>query len=259
MNLQGMAGTERAGGLVTADLPLGISGVTPRLPMAAAATRPAPALTSGPSPLEGDLPPQQDALALARLVRRVEHWRLFPELSAEARYIDIETTGLAATDPITLVGVSDGHGTVVLVRGQNLSGRALGALLADARLLVTFNGTTFDLPHLRAAFPGLPWDLPHFDLAFEGRQVGLGGGLKAIEAALGRRRPRGLTGVSGPEAARLWRSHEAGDPHALRKLVRYCRADVEALVELAPRIHDRLAKAARAHGTSTSGIILPPS
>lgn len=255
MNLQGMAGTERAGGLVTADLPLGVSGVTPRLPV------PAPTLASGPAarPLEGDLPPQQDALALARLVRRVEHWRLFPELSAEARYIDIETTGLAPTDPITLVGVSDGHGTMVLVRGQSLCARALAALLHDARLLVTFNGTTFDLPRLRTAFPGLPWDLPHFDLAFEGRQVGLGGGLKAIEAALGRRRPRGLTGVSGPEAARLWRSHEAGDPHALRKLVRYCRADVEALVELAPRIHDRLAKAAKARGTSTSGIILPPS
>src|SRR4051812_1652638 len=122
---------------VAAVLP---SGPTPR-PMHPS-TEPATRL------LHGDLPPQQDAPAPPRPVRRVGPWRPFPEPSAEARYVDIETTGLAPSDPITLVGVSDGHGTLVLVRGQSLSARALGALLADARLLVTFNGTTFDLPRL---------------------------------------------------------------------------------------------------------------
>jgi uncharacterized protein len=216
---------------------------------------PRPGSGAEPRPIDegqGDLPPQSDALALGRLVRRVEHWRLFPELQAEARYIDIETTGLAPTDPITVVGVSDGHGTTVLVRGRGLSARALREVLADARLLVTFNGTTFDLPRLRASFPHLPWDLPHFDLALEGRQVGLSGGLKAIEATLGRRRPRGLQGITGAAAAALWRDHEAGDEEALRRLVRYCRADVESLVALAPAIHARLAAAGQA-----PGIILP--
>lgn len=186
------------------------------------------------------LPPQADALTLGRLVRRVEQWRLFRELREEARYIDIETTGLEPQDLITVVGVSDGHSTCVLVRDRGLTARALRSALADARLLVTFNGTGFDLPRLRAAFPGLPWDLPHFDLAIEGRAVGLSGGLKVVEHALGVVRPRDLQGVSGLEAARLWRAHQAGDPEAVRRLVRYCRADVEGLVALAPKIYARL-------------------
>lgn len=191
--------------------------------------------------VDGALPPQRHALTLGRLVGRLEHWRLFPELRSEARYIDIETTGLDPRDPITMVGVSDGHATCVLVRGRGLNARALRELLTDARLLVTWNGASFDLPRLRASFPGLPWDLPHFDLAVAGRQVGLGGGLKAVERALGLVRPRDLQGVTGLEAASLWRDHVAGDEAALRRLIRYCRADVESLVALAPRLHRRLA------------------
>lgn len=191
----------------------------------------------------GPLPPQVHALALGRLVSPREHWRLFPELRSEARYIDIETTGLDPRDPITVVGVSDGHATCVLVRDRGLTPRALREVLADARLLVTWNGGGFDLPRLRASFPGLPWDLPHFDLAVAGRQVGLGGGLKAVERAVGITRPRDLQGVNGLEAARLWQDHVAGDEAALRRLVRYCRADVESLVSLAPRLHRRLADA----------------
>ncbi|MBX3468776.1 MAG: ribonuclease H-like domain-containing protein [Planctomycetes bacterium] len=193
---------------------------------------------------EDGVPPLAHARALGRLVRRHEHWRLFPELRRAARYLDIETTGLDPRDPITVVGVSDGRTTCVLVRGLGLSTRALAGVLADARLLVTFNGTGFDLPRLQASFPGLPWDLPHFDLAVEGRQVGLGGGLKAVERTLGHVRPRELQGLGGLEAARLWRAYQGGDAAALRRLVRYCRADVEALVALAPRIHARLSRAA---------------
>lgn len=187
------------------------------------------------------LPPQIHALALGRLVSPRDHWRLFPELRAEARYIDIETTGLDPADPITVVGVSDGHSTCVLVRGRSLTARALREVLADARLLVTWNGGGFDLPRLRRSFPGLPWDLPHFDLAVAGRLVGLGGGLKAVERAVGITRPRDSQDVTGLEAARLWQAHVAGDEGALRRLVRYCRADVESLVALAPRLHARLA------------------
>lgn len=201
----------------------------------AAAPR-SPAADDLPAPL----PPQVHALTLGRLVSPREHWRLFPELRSEARYIDIETTGLDPRDPITLVGVSDGHATCVLVRDRGLTARALREVLADARLLVTWNGGGFDLPRLRASFPGLPWDLPHFDLAVAGRQVGLGGGLKAVERAVGITRPRDLQGVGGLEATRLWQDHVAGDEGALRRLVRYCRADVESLVALAPRLHRRL-------------------
>ena len=110
-------------------------------------------------------PDQAQAASLARMVTAFEHWRLFPDLRGGARFVDIETGGLDEADPITLVGISDGHHVTVLVRGRDLTRRRLADELVDAKLLVTFNGAAFDLPRLRAAFPGLPWDLPHFDLA----------------------------------------------------------------------------------------------
>jgi uncharacterized protein YprB with RNaseH-like and TPR domain len=158
------------------------------------------------------------------------------------RFIDIETLGLAPEDPITAVGISDGHASTVLVRGKDMTRERLARLLDGAGLFVTFNGISFDVPRLRRAFPGLPWDLPHFDLAVEGRRLGLKGGLKKVERRLGYTRPRDLRGVDGPGAIRLWREHCRGNPRSLRRLVRYCAADVEALVHLAERIYGRLAK-----------------
>lgn len=189
-------------------------------------------------------PPQpEEALTLARLLRPSEHWRLYPDLREGARFIDIETLGLAPTDPITLVGISDGYFSTVLVRGRDLTRERLWEALADARLLVTFCGAMFDLPRLRAAFPGLPaWDLPHLDLAVLGRRVGLRGGLKAVERALGRRRPQGLRELAGVDAIRLWEAYQAGDRAALTRLTQYCRADTEALQAIAPRIYERLAE-----------------
>ncbi len=57
--------------------------------------------------------------------------------------------------------------------------------LAGCKLLVSYFGTAFDVPFLRASFPGLDWDLPHFDLCFAGRRLGLTGGLKTVERTLG--------------------------------------------------------------------------
>ncbi len=186
-------------------------------------------------------PGRCDAVALAKLVPPVDHWRLFGDLEGSARFLDIETVGLQLTDPITLVGISDGYFSTVLVRGRDLNRERLWEALAGARLLVTFNGAAFDLPRLRRAFPGLPaWDLPHFDLAILGRRVGLRGGLKAVERALGRERPPELEAVDGAEAVRLWEAYQAGDRAALTQLTHYCRADTEALQALAPRIYQRL-------------------
>ncbi|MBL4845798.1 MAG: ribonuclease H-like domain-containing protein [Planctomycetes bacterium] len=187
------------------------------------------------------IPPFDDALALARLVRPGEQWRLYCELRDSARYLDIETLGLDLEDDITMVGISDGMLTTVLVEGRDLSARRLAEELAGARLLVTFAGANFDIPRLRRAFPTLPWDLPHLDLAIAGRHVGLRGGLKKVERALGWRRPPDVTSCDGKEAIRLWHAHLAGDRRALLRLIRYCRADVASLPPLAERIVQRLA------------------
>jgi uncharacterized protein YprB with RNaseH-like and TPR domain len=187
----------------------------------------------------------EQAMALGRMLKASDQWRLYRELRDQARYLDIETLGLAVEDPITLVGISDGAHTSVLVSGRDLSAWRLAEELADARLLVTFNGTSFDLPRLKRAFPTLPWDLPHLDLAIAGRHVGLRGGLKAIERRLGWRRP-GLPATNGADAVRLWQRHLAGERQAVPRLVRYCRADVACLPALAEVVVERLADEALA-------------
>ena len=42
-------------------------------------------------------------------------------------------------------------------------------------------------------------------------------------------------------ARELWAAAEGGDRRSLQKLRRYCQADVEALIQLAPRVFRRLA------------------
>lgn len=186
------------------------------------------------------LPDLGQAMTLGRLIRPFDHWRLFSDLKGSARFIDIETEGLALSDPITMVGVSDGFSTHVLVSGRDLTRQRLAEELAGARLLVTFNGASFDLPRLRQAFPSLPWHLPHLDLALMGRRVGLCGGLKAIQRAVGYRRPPDLRDITGAGAVKLWNAHLSGDPIALATLIRYNRTDTESLVGLADLIVERL-------------------
>ena len=209
---------------------------------------------TGPSRASG-LPDAEQAVALARLVKPNEHWRLYPDLKSGARFVDIETVGLAPEDAITLVGIADECSTTVLVRRRDLTLRRLAEAFEGASVLVTFNGVAFDLPRLRRAFPGLAcWDLPHLDLALLGRQVGLSGGLKAIERTLGLRRPQALDGVDGAEAVRLWNAHCRGDRSALPRLMRYCRADAETLVELADLIYGRLRQQ---HPVDSAEVWLP--
>ena len=125
------------------------------------------------------------------------------------------------------------------------AGMRHGLIMAGATLLVTFNGDRFDLPRLRAAFPQLDWTVPHFDLAREGHRVGLGGGLKALQRDLDLPRDPEIASCDGSVAPGLWAEAQAGDARSLARLRRYCRADVEALVHLAPEVFTRLAKRGR--------------
>jgi len=160
---------------------------------------------------------REDAGFFARAVPRSAHWALFEEFGGDVRYLDIETTGLSpGRDEVTVVGIHDGSRYDVLVRGRGLAGEAIQDALGDCKLLVTYFGSAFDVPFLRAAFPDVGWDFPHFDLCFAGRKVGLRGGLKAIERKLGIRRGTSIADIDGFEAVRLWRAHERGHPTALR-------------------------------------------
>ena len=156
-----------------------------------------------------------------------ERWRAYGDFRDDAAYLDIETTGLNwSGDLTTLVGVSDGRRFRTYIRGVDLD--ELASDLRRYKLLVTFNGTHFDLPVLRNAFPSLP-PLLHVDLQYPLRRLGFHGGLKRIERGLGIERPEDVRGLTGSDAVKLWRRYERGDDDSLDALIMYNRQDVENL------------------------------
>ncbi|MEQ1794699.1 MAG: ribonuclease H-like domain-containing protein [Nitrospira sp.] len=172
----------------------------------------------------------------ARLASR-EHWRFFELCEARTLYLDIETTGTSPHDgDVTVVGLHRQGETVCLVRGETLTTERLQTELDACTLLVTFFGTGFDVPYLRAKFPQLTFSMPHFDLCFAARRLGLRGGLKQIERELGIERDGALHGLDGWDAVRLWMQWRAGDTAARDLLLAYNRADTANLAPLAKHV-----------------------
>ncbi len=170
-----------------------------------------------------------------------EHWRLYGDLKGGVRFLDIETTGLRqGRDEVTVVGVYDGGEYRAYIRGLNLTREALERELEGCTLLVTFNGTRFDVPFLRARL-GVRVEVPHADLCPASRRLGLRGGMKVVEAALGLEREEEIAGVDGAEAVRLWRRWERrGEREALETLVKYNRRDVLNLLPIAEYVYSEL-------------------
>jgi hypothetical protein len=165
-------------------------------------------------------------------------WRLYENFRAETCFLDIETTGLDRyDDEVTVVSCHRDGRTETLVRGRDLTGDRLGRELADASLLVTFNGKRFDVPFLEDAF-GLDVEVPHIDLLYPCRRLDLTGGLKTVEREVGIDRDR--PDLSGRDAVRLWREYERGDEGALETLVSYNRDDTENMRQLLEFVTDRL-------------------
>ncbi len=150
-------------------------------------------------------------------------WRLTGAVMDAPRYVDIETTESA--NEITLIGVSDGEFYQAFVRGRNLDRHSLRQAFAGCTCIVTFNGSSFDLPVIERQFPGLLPEAPHLDCRHVCAQAGLSGGLKRIEADLGIRRPGILRDTDGTDAILLWYRHLMGDPAALDELIDYNAAD----------------------------------
>lgn len=176
-----------------------------------------------------------DAGALAAMLPARERWRLFPHFEDETGYLDIETDG---GDVVTAVSALDARGPRVFVRGRDLE--AFPEWTGGWKLIVTFNGLSFDVPVLRRAFPG--WRPPpaHVDLRHVWHRLGHRGGLKLLEEEAGVGRPPHLAGLGGWDAVLLWRRHLDGDPEALPRLVEYNLYDAVNLRTLMAMAYNRL-------------------
>lgn len=169
-----------------------------------------------------------DPAHFADILPSSETWRAFPHYSRIA-YLDIETTGCAARDHLTVIGVYDGKRTRSYIHGQNLDDFKKDIEGFD--MVVTFNGSMFDLPFIRRE---MDVDLPelHVDLRFVLASLDVRGGLKRIEERFGFEREDDLKGVTGYDAVLMWREYRRGNKAALDKLIRYNAADVDNLEKL---------------------------
>lgn len=164
-------------------------------------------------------------------LRMPERWRLYHDFRDRAAFVDIETTGgYGGTDEVTMIGLYDGQKTRTFVSGRDLG--EFEAAVADYALLVTFNGSCFDIPIIRRNFPGITLPPAHIDLRFVLRAMGVTGGLKKVEKDLGITRGPEIEGLDGYDAVLLWRDYQWGDDRALERLIAYNRADIENLEPL---------------------------
>jgi uncharacterized protein YprB with RNaseH-like and TPR domain len=169
-----------------------------------------------------------------------EMWRIYPTFRDDVVFLDIETTGLSRYSAVTVVGLARGGEFRALVRGKDLTRRELARQLEGAKMIVTYNGASFDLPMLRNHHPVPQLELPHLDLRYVSRRVGLSGGLKHIERTLGLERDREFAMMSGEDAVHLWHLWERrSNEKALDLLLRYNRADVLNLREVADMVCER--------------------
>ncbi len=173
----------------------------------------------------------RNILYFLKFLPRSETWRLYPDFRDKVVFLDVETTGLSVFyDEITVVGLYDLREVHSFIRGQNLD--QLPSVLERYKIVVTFNGSLFDLPFVRAGFPGIKLPPAHIDLRFLLRRLGLSGGLKRIEEQLQIPRARKLQGVNGYEATVLWNRYLRGNQSALRLLLEYNQADIVNLKTL---------------------------
>lgn len=164
-----------------------------------------------------------------------ETWRLYDAFRERTAYLDIETSGgYLGTDEITVIGLYDGRSMRSFVSGIDLE--EFECAVADFELVVTFNGTCFDLPFIRRTFPNISLPKGHIDLRYPLKRLGYHGGLKRIEKETGIERRSGIEGLNGYDAVRLWRDYQWGDDGALEVLLEYNRADVVNMELLMERV-----------------------
>lgn len=170
----------------------------------------------------------KDVDFFADLLQRSEHYRIALTYPEDTIFLDIETTGLSRYyDYITLVGWSINAEYGVCIKGT--SSDKLMQALDRAKIIVTFNGSIFDIPFLKKEFRGIKIPKTHVDLRFFGKRVGLAGGQKDIEKQLNIKRPKDLADIQGEAAPVLWYEYVYGDMDALRKLISYNHADIEGM------------------------------
>ena len=172
-----------------------------------------------------------------------QQWRLWNQFRDDAVFLDIETSGYYGD--ITVIGLYDGRETKTMVRGFNLNKEVFEKEMSKYKMVVTFNGASFDLPVINRYFR-TKFNMPHIDLRFACSKVGLNGGLKAIERKIGIKRADEVSTIMGSDAVYLWNMWKTtGNRKHLDLLVQYNEEDIVNLKPLAEKVIPDLWKRTR--------------
>ena len=172
---------------------------------------------------------RHDMLFFLSRLPKYERWRLLAEYYSEATFLDIETTGFSPySADITMISLLHRGKTYLFIKGQNLK-KVIG-LLSDIKLLVTFCGSSFDIPFLLEAFRLESLPCAHVDLRWQSYYLGWTGGLKNIEVSLGLTRPKKYREMGGDDAIELWNNYcKSKNEQDLNRLKAYSILDVLSL------------------------------
>lgn len=165
-------------------------------------------------------------------------WRMYSHFRDSCAFLDIETSYHYGS--ITVIGIYDGFDTKMMIRGFNLDRDLFLKEISKYKVILTFNGSSFDLPIIQKYF-GIKIDIPHIDLRHVCRKVGLVGGLKRIEKELGIVRDKDVQGVSGSDAVYLWNMFKSTKNRKyLDLLIKYNEEDIINLRQVADVSINRL-------------------
>lgn len=166
---------------------------------------------------------------------QAEYYRLYDFFRDECVFLDIETTGLDSNnDDITVIGLFDGIDAKTMIKGVNFNYEKLKNELKSYKLIVTFNGSSFDVPFINKKYPDLLPNVPNFDVKSVTDRLNLKGGLKEIERKLGIKRNEIIENFYGGDALTLWKMYRAtGDDYYIKLLVEYNEEDVVNLKKIA--------------------------
>ncbi|NVM01281.1 MAG: ribonuclease H-like domain-containing protein [Candidatus Helarchaeota archaeon] len=170
-----------------------------------------------------------------------EYWRLYPKLKERTLFLDVETNGLAKElNEITVIGTLYKGKFKSFINGINL--QDVIPLIEDCFMIVTYNGSLFDIPCIERTLDIEKKNYISLDLRWIFKRLGYSGGLKSIEKQVGINRPDYLKDVNGYTAVLLWRKYQTRSLNALNVLRRYCLEDVKNLVFLLHFAYNRLCK-----------------